>query len=172
MKVALRADLAATAVQNAAGSQGKFAAAKLIRLIRAHAWLAALAIVVLSVVPGTMRPHVMGNDYCEHFAAYFITGSLLAIGYPRPTQLMASGIALALCAGGLELVQVWIPGRTASVADFAIGTLGACLGLVAIFVIKHARKDAIAAPQFTQSALQDRSGCGVASPANPVNPGN
>jgi VanZ family protein len=171
----LSAELAATVVQEAARrSHGKFAAAKLTTLIRAHAWLAVLIIVVLSVVPGTMRPHIMGNDYREHFAAYIITGSLLAIGYPRPTQLLASGVALALCAGGLELVQVWIPGRTASASEFAIGTLSACLGLVAIFVIKRARKMRL--PLLYSPDLSCRIGADVAShheqTGDPVNPGN
>ena len=49
-------------------------------------------IIVLSVMPGNMRPHVLGNDYYEHFAAYFITGGLLAIGYLRPMQLLSSGV--------------------------------------------------------------------------------
>jgi hypothetical protein len=45
---------------------------KLAMLTRMGAGLAALAIIVLSVVPGNMRPHLLGNDHYEHFAAYFI----------------------------------------------------------------------------------------------------
>jgi hypothetical protein len=44
-------------------------------LTRLGAWSAVLTIIVLSVVPGYMRPDVLGNDLCEHFVAYFITGS-------------------------------------------------------------------------------------------------
>jgi VanZ family protein len=113
---------------------------KLVMLARMGAWLAVLAIIVLSVVPGKMRPHILGNDYCEHFAAYFITGSLLAIGYLRPMQLLSSGVLLAICAGSLEFVQLWVPGRTASVADFAISTIGAWIGLLVIVVVRRAHE--------------------------------
>jgi VanZ family protein len=109
-------------------------------LTRMGAGLAVLTIIVLSVVPGKMRPHVLGNDYYEHFAAYFITGSLLAIGYLRPMQLLSSGVVLALCAGLLEFVQLWIPGRTASAGGFATSTMGAWIGLLVIVVVRRAHE--------------------------------
>ena len=111
---------------------------KLLMLTRMGAGLAVLTIMVLSVVPGKMRPNILGNDLCEHFAAYFITGSLLAVGYLRPMQLLLSGVLLAICGGSLELVQLWIPGRTASAADFATSTIGAWIGLLVIVVVRRA----------------------------------
>ncbi len=113
---------------------------KLVMLTRLGAWLAVLTIIVLSVVPGNMRPHALGNDYYEHFAAYFITGCLLAIGYLRPMQLLSSGVLLPICAGSLEFVQLWIPGRTASAGDFAISTIGAWIGLLVTVVVRRAHE--------------------------------
>lgn len=113
---------------------------KLVMLTRLGAWLAVLTIIVLSVVPGNMRPHALGNDYYEHFAAYFITGCLFAIGYLRPMQLLSSGVLLPICAGSLEFVQLWIPGRTASAGDFAISTIGAWIGLLLIVVVRRAHE--------------------------------
>ncbi len=104
--------------------------------IRANAWLAVLAIMVLSMVPGDLRPHVMGNSYYEHFTAYFITASLLTVGYPRPMQLLANWALLTACAGMLEVIQFSIPGRTASVSDFAMGTIGAWIGVVFTFLVR------------------------------------
>ena len=86
------------------------AVTKLMVLTRTVAWLSALIIIVLSVVADNMRPRVMADDRCEHFAAYFIAGSLLAISYSRPRQLLSNGIVLAICAGVLEIAQSWIPG--------------------------------------------------------------
>src|SRR6266404_5527866 len=102
------------------------------------AGLTVLTIIVLSVMPGKMRLHILGNDYFEHFVAYFVAGSLLAIGYLRPMQLLSSGILLAICAGSLEFVQLWIPGRTASAGDFATSTIGAWVGLLVIVVVRRA----------------------------------
>jgi VanZ family protein len=107
-------------------------------LARVGAWLAVLTIIVLSVVPGNLRPRVLANSHCEHFAAYFITGGLLAVGYPRRIQVLWSGVLLALCAGLLEFVQLWIPGRTASVDDFEASTIGAWVGLLAVVVVRRA----------------------------------
>jgi VanZ family protein len=117
-------------------------------LARLGAWLAVLAIIVLSVVPGYMRPRVLGNDLCEHFAAYFITGGLLAAGYFRPRQLLLSSVLLAICGGSLELVQLWIPGRIASTAEFATSAIGAWIGLLVIVVVRRAHeRGAVAFPK-------------------------
>jgi hypothetical protein len=111
---------------------------KVMMLARVGAWLAVLTIIVLSVVPGDLRPQVLANDRQEHFLAYFITGSLLAVGYPRWIQVLWSGILLAICAGSLEFVQLWIPGRDASVGDFEAGAIGAWIGLLAVLVVTRA----------------------------------
>ena len=111
-------------------------------LTRMGAGLAVLTVIALSVVPGNMRPHVLGNDYYEHFAAYFIIGSLLAFGYLRLLQLLSSGVLLAICAASLEFVQLWIPGRTASAGGFATSAFGAWIGLLVIVVVRRAHERA------------------------------
>jgi VanZ family protein len=77
----------------------------------------------------------MGNGYYEHFTAYFITASLLTIAYSRPMQLLANCAMLTIGAGVLEVVQLAIPGRTASIADFAVGIIGAGIGVVVTSLI-------------------------------------
>ena len=118
---------------------------KLMRLTRKGTTLTALIIIVLSVMPGKMRPHLLGNDYCEHFIAYFVAGSLLAVGYPRPPQRLSSGVLLAIGAGSLELIQLWIPGRTSSVGGFVSAAAGAWIGVLIIVLVKwaHERKLAV-----------------------------
>jgi hypothetical protein len=118
----------------------EIAVTKIVILARVGAWLTVQSIIVLSVVPGKMRPDVFGNDYAEHFAAYFIAGTLFAIGYRRPMRWLSSGLLLTMCAGSLEFVQLWIPGRIASASDFAAGTLGAWIGLLLIVTAKRAQE--------------------------------
>jgi len=130
----------------AAGQRREDAVTKLVMLTRLGAGLAVLTIIVLSTVPGTIRPHMLGNDYFEHFTAYFITGSLWAIGCLRPMQLLSSGVLLATCAGSLEFVQLWIPGRDASARDFAASAIGAWIGLVIIVVIRRAHERKLIVP--------------------------
>jgi VanZ family protein len=113
---------------------------KLTMLTRMGAGLTVLIITLLSLMPGNMRPHILGNDRLEHFAAYFVTGSLWAIG--RPMQLLSSGVLLAIGAGSLEFVQLWIPGRTASAGDFATSAIGAWTWLLAIIAVRRAHERA------------------------------
>jgi VanZ family protein len=110
----------------------------MVKLTRRGAWLAMLCIIVLSVAPGNMRPSIFDNDYAEHFVAYFIAGSLFAMGYLRSMQLLASGFFLTFCAASLEFVQLWIPGRTASVSDFAAGTIGVWIGFLVVVAVRRA----------------------------------
>jgi VanZ family protein len=102
--------------------------------LRVAGWLAVLAIVVVSVVPGRLRPVVLGEKHIEHLAAYLGASMLLAAGYPRRFQLVLIGVLLSGCSGVLETVQLWIPGRSSSAADFAAGSLGAWVGVAALSV--------------------------------------
>jgi VanZ family protein len=104
----------------------------LLSLIRVAAWLAVVAIVVLSVVPGQVRPDVLGEKHIEHLVAYFGTAMLLAAGYSRRYQLVLICVVLSACSGLLEVVQLWIPGRSSSVIDFAVSSLGAWTGVAMI----------------------------------------
>ena len=115
---------------------GKSAVAK--AAIRLCAWLALLIIIVLSVVPGSMRPSVVASDYYEHFTAYFIAGGLLATGYSRLKQMLLSAIMLSLCGGTLEIIQLWIVDRTASAGEFAASACGAWTAFFFAYVVKGA----------------------------------
>jgi hypothetical protein len=50
----------------------------LLRMI-AGLWIG--AIIVLSVVPGTYRPHVLPLPMLEHLATYFVAGTVLVISF-------------------------------------------------------------------------------------------
>jgi VanZ family protein len=116
--------------------RGKGAMTRFARFARMGTGLTALTIVVLSIMP--MRPHLLGNDYYEHLIAYFVTGSLFAIGYPRPVQLLSGVVLFVVSAGSLELAQWWIPHRTASVGGFVTATIGAWIGIVITVLVRRA----------------------------------
>lgn len=110
---------------------------KLVTLTRMGSGLAALTIIILSLVPGKMRPHVLGNDLAEHFVAYLFMGGLSVVGYRRPMQLLSRGVLLTICAGSLELVQLWVPGRTANAGGFATSAIGVWIGLLLIVAVRR-----------------------------------
>jgi hypothetical protein len=49
--------------------------------IRVAGWLVVLAIVALSLVPGRLRPDMLGEKHIEHLVAYLGAGTVLAIGF-------------------------------------------------------------------------------------------
>jgi VanZ family protein len=112
----------------------------LIGAIRVAGWFAVLVIIVLSVMPGQLRPDVLGEKHIEHLAAYAGTAMLLAIGYPGRAPWIKIGILLSLCSGILEIVQLGISGRTSSVADFVASSLGAWIGVGVIYGLRVALK--------------------------------
>jgi VanZ family protein len=97
---------------------------------RAAAWILALAIVVLSVVPRGLRPATDLPHYLEHFLMFFITGIAFGLGYRRNLGLLAT--FLFLFAGLVEIAQLFEPGRHARISDFVIDTLALWAGLICV----------------------------------------
>jgi VanZ family protein len=101
----------------------------LIIIARASGFLGVLAIIVLSLVPGSYRPHTGLPNEAEHFIAYCLTALALAFGF-RPVVfrvVLASG--LTLLAGTMEVLQHFVPGRHPAIADAIASSLGGLLGL-------------------------------------------
>ena len=98
------------------------------RLARWVGWLLVLAIVILSAVPGNVRPHTGLPGALEHFAVYLGVSGLLAVGYERRVAASVVALVLGLMAVNLELVQLFVPHRFASLLDAAAGAGGAALG--------------------------------------------
>jgi VanZ family protein len=103
-----------------------------LQLLRVLAWLAIAAIVVLSLLPGQDRPHLVEVSQFEHLGAYGLAGAILALAYARPRWQVATGFGLTALAGALELAQLLVPGRNARVIDWAAGSAGAWAGVVAM----------------------------------------
>ena len=67
------------------------------------AWLLAIAIVVLSLVPPSHRPITDASHNVEHFAIFWATGFAFGVGYPvRPFVL---AIALTISCGAIEIAR-------------------------------------------------------------------
>lgn len=101
---------------------------QMLRFARILGWLAVATIAVLSLVPGTVRPHTGASGYIEHIIAYTITAALLSIGYRGHLSAPVIVGALSAYAGVLEICQIYIPGRFAGVIDWIVGTFGAACG--------------------------------------------
>lgn len=98
--------------------------------VRVVGWVAVLSVVVLSLVPGRFRPHVLPSNHEEHFIAYVVVGCLLGTSYPASRQRLILAILLAVGAASLESAQLLVVGRTASIEDLMSSIFGAWTGLV------------------------------------------
>src|SRR6516165_12762420 len=110
----------ATDSQISARSQGS-------KTARIAAWLLTAAIVVLSLVPPTLRPETSAPHSVEHFTIYAATGFVFGLGYKHRHDLLA--ILLVIFTGSIEIAQLFVPGRHARLSDFIIDAIAACMGL-------------------------------------------
>jgi VanZ family protein len=102
----------------------------LLSIARPLAWACVVAIAVLSLVPGDNRPHTGLPGWGEHFIAYAGTGFLFALGYRGLHQRILALIGLAIASGAFEILQSFVPGRSASALDALASTCGAAFGLL------------------------------------------
>ena len=98
------------------------------KLARIAAWVLTAAIVILSLVPPTLRPETSAPHGFEHFTINAATGFAFGLGYKRRHDLLA--ILLVIFAASIELAQFFVPGRHARVSDFIIDAISLCIGLV------------------------------------------
>lgn len=103
---------------------------------RIVAWLLGFAIVVLSLVPPTLRPETAAPHNFEHFAIFFATGAAFGLGYSR--RPVGVAVALVVFAAALEIAQKFVPGRHARWSDFVVDALSLAVG-VAISSMTGAR---------------------------------
>jgi VanZ family protein len=99
-------------------------------IARPLAWACVLTIVMLSLVPGDVRPHTGFPGRAEHFMAYAGTGLLFALGYRGLGQRMLALIGTAIASGAFEVLQSFVPGRSPSFLDALASTSGLAFGLL------------------------------------------
>jgi VanZ family protein len=103
-------------------------------LPRVIAWILAVTVAVVSVVPPDLRPETAVPHYFEHFLAFAALGAAFALGYERSPNTLAMFL-VAYCAV-IEIMQLFVPGRHARLLDFATDALASCFGVAVASVIK------------------------------------
>ena len=106
-------------------------------LFQVAAWLLALAIIVLSLGPPSIRPITAAGHSLEHLLIFLATGVAFALGYPRRFWLLA--IALLAFVAAIEIAQIWVPGRHARLSDFLIDATASCLGVGLSYLMVKSR---------------------------------
>ena len=95
--------------------------------VRVVAWFLLIAIIVMTVVPASLRVVTGAPHNVEHALVFLAMGIAFGLGYElRMTGSCAA--AIVFCAA-LELLQVAVPGRHARLSDFLINAGAACFGI-------------------------------------------
>jgi hypothetical protein len=103
---------------------------------RIAAWLLAIVITVLSIVPPDYRPETSVPHDLEHFAIFSVTGLCFGAGYRRSAIPVAIG--LVFFAGAIELAQKLVHGRHARLSDFIVDSLAMCVSVATgAFFVNH-----------------------------------
>jgi VanZ family protein len=105
-------------------------------VLRLIGWICLATIAVLSLVPGSVRPHVVDTGQVEHFVAYAGTAIFLAAGYSKKKQLFWILILLPVYAACMETLQIFVPGRTAQSIDAVVGAVGAWSGIGLVLLLR------------------------------------
>ena len=118
-------------------------------LYRLALWSCLVAIIVLSLVPGEVRPQTGTPGEFEHFIAYMGTGLFIAARYRSLRPRLALWAATAALSFVLEFMQKFVPGREPDIFDALASssglTLGVLLGGLIISAIHRWRRDFVEA---------------------------
>jgi VanZ family protein len=95
---------------------------------RGLAYVGAVTILILSVLPAYERPVTGASHAVEHLTAFGMVAGMFAVGYYRLGLVRLLLIGLLFC-GGIELLQIPLPTRHARVSDLAVDLLGSYIAI-------------------------------------------
>lgn len=104
----------------------------IVRLAALGVWLEFAGILLLSLVPGSERPHTgLGSGQIEHALAYGIAGATVSLGYRTTRARLFALSPFALGCGVFELMQNLVPDRSPQLIDAFASLGGLCAGFTA-----------------------------------------
>jgi VanZ family protein len=97
------------------------------KINRAVAWLMLSAIIVLTVVPPSLRPTTFVPHKIEHAGTFLVAGISFGMAY-LGREWILSIVAIVFCAA-IELAQLYVRGRHARLSDFIVDAIAAVMGV-------------------------------------------
>jgi VanZ family protein len=105
-------------------------------ILRLFAWLLAAAVTFATLGPARFRPRFYLGQDGEHALAFVLVGLAFGLAYSQH-RLLTSAISVVVI-GGIEILQIWAPGRHARFEDFVVDALAALVGLAAAAALEWA----------------------------------
>jgi VanZ family protein len=100
-------------------------------------WVAVLVVFAFVALPEAPQPRVLNIDKVRHAAAYALLGALAAramAGAVRRGGTLAFVVAffaVLLVGAGTEIIQAFVPGRSADIVDLGADLAGGIFGALA-----------------------------------------
>lgn len=98
-------------------------------LFRVFGWCFLAAILFMTVSPIGLRPHTIVTPDVDRAAAFFLSGAIFAIAYPR--RWISLALFIIAAAFAIEALQFLSPSRHARFNDAEFKAAGAVAGIVA-----------------------------------------
>jgi len=88
-----------------------------------------ILLTILSVVPARHRPHTGVSGNIEHIIAYVLAALVTKLAFSRLSSLKQI-VAFSSASAFFEFCQIWIPGRSPGIDNWAASTFGAAIGIL------------------------------------------
>ena len=100
-------------------------------------WVAVLVFFALVALPEAPQPRALNIDKVRHAAAYALLGALAARAVAGAARrggtfaFVVAFFAVLLVGSGTEIIQAFVPGRTADIVDLGADLAGGIFGAAA-----------------------------------------
>jgi hypothetical protein len=130
-----------TALRESGINMGRYpeTEARFVQTCRAMGVACVVILIVLSLIPGSERPHTGMSGQLEHTVAYFGTAVFLALGFRTVPDRVATILLLVGAAAAFEMIQRLIPGRHSQLIDWLASSFGAGAGVLAVVLMERFR---------------------------------
>jgi VanZ family protein len=99
-------------------------------------WGLLATIALLSVIPAAVRPGT-GAHQLEHVTIFLLAGFAFGLSYSASWSLATR---LVMFAAGIEVVQLFVPGRHARLSDLLLDVAGICAGIFLASARDHIKR--------------------------------
>jgi VanZ family protein len=106
------------------------------RIAWVAAWSLSAAIVILSLVPASLRPETSIPHQFEHLLIFAAAGAAFGLAYETMLPLLV--LRLASFAAAVEIAQLFVPGRHGRLSDFVVDAASICAAAVAGSLVRRA----------------------------------
>lgn len=98
-------------------------------------WVLAIAVLVLSSIPGSVSHSIQHLDKLAHFGTFFALSILLLFAYKFSKPFFTTALVMALFGLAIEVLHLYVPRRVFSMYDFAADLLGIMVALIVFRIL-------------------------------------